>query len=303
MLKRFEGSQIVGYDVKRFDEFQMQTSTYKSYDLSSRQRQFIEPPLKLEGRLTKLWYESAGDTSSAEIMRNYQNELVSQGFRILYDSQKDPAVSNWTNFLAPFGDMNITTNRSKHVFYAADQNGIRTTSAILERPEGNVYVYLVAVEWGKDDSVYKARKGAYIAVDILEEQPLVQRMVKVNAEEMSRAISLDGRVALYGIFFDTNKADIKPESEPALDEIAILLKQEPTLKLHVVGHTDNVGGYGYNLNLSKQRADAVVKIMTEQYGVKADRLTSNGVAYLAPVAANSTEDGRAKNRRVELVPR
>jgi len=78
MLKRFEGSKIVGYDVKRFNEFQMQTSTYQSYDLSSRQRQFIEPPLKLEGRLTKLWYESAGDTSSAEIMRNYQNELVSQ---------------------------------------------------------------------------------------------------------------------------------------------------------------------------------------------------------------------------------
>jgi outer membrane protein OmpA-like peptidoglycan-associated protein len=128
-------------------------------------------------------------------------------------------------------------------------------------------------------------------------------MVKVNAEEMSRAISLDGRVALYGIFFDTNKADIKPESKPALDEIAVLLKQEPALNLHVVGHTDNVGGYEYNLNLSKQRADAVVKILTEQYGVKADRLTSNGVAYLAPVAANSSEDGRAKNRRVELVPR
>ena len=87
-----------------------------------------------------------------------------------------------------------------------------------------------------------------------------------------------------------------------MEEIAKLLKAEPELKLHVVGHTDNVGGYEANLSLSKPRADAVVAARVKDYGISAERLTSNGVAYLAPVAANTTEEGRAKNRRVELVP-
>ncbi len=302
LLKRFAGSEIVGYDLKRFDEFVLQTSTYQGFDLSSKVRQFAEPPLQLEGRLTRLWYESAGETSSTEIMRNYQNELLAQGFEILYDSRKDPAATSWTNFLAVFGDMNIQTNRSNYVFFAAGHKGIRTSSARLVRPEGNVYVYLTAVEWAKDDAVYKARKGAYIAVDILEEEAMVQSMVLVTADEMSKALASAGRIALYGILFDTDKADIKPESKPALDEIAALLRQEPALRLHVVGHTDNVGGYEYNMNLSKRRADSVVKALAQEYGIAADRLTANGVAYLAPVDVNTTEAGRGKNRRVELVP-
>lgn len=74
------------------------------------------------------------------------------------------------------------------------------------------------------------------------------------------------------------------------------------MKLHVVGHTDNVGGYDSNLGLSKRRAEAVVAALSRDFGIAAERLTANGVAYLAPVAVNTTEEGRAKNRRVELVP-
>ena len=102
---------------------------------------------------------------------------------------------------------------------------------------------------------------------------------------------------------DFNKADIQPASKPALEEIAKLLQADAGLALHVVGHTDNVGSYEANLQLSKRRAEAVVAALTAEYGVSASRLTANGVANLAPVAVNSTEEGRAKNRRVELVPR
>jgi outer membrane protein OmpA-like peptidoglycan-associated protein len=158
------------------------------------------------------------------------------------------------------------------------------------------------LEWAKDEAIYKAKRGAYVAVDIIEVRPMTQNMVVVSADEMSRTIASSGRVALYGIFFDTNKADIQPESKPALDEIAKLLKQEPALKLHVVGHTDNIGGYDLNLALSKRRADAVAAALAKDYGIAPGRLTPNGVAYLAPVATNTTDEGRAKNRRVELVP-
>jgi outer membrane protein OmpA-like peptidoglycan-associated protein len=131
---------------------------------------------------------------------------------------------------------------------------------------------------------------------------MTQNMVTVSADEMATAISTSGRIALYGILFDTNKAEIKPESRPALEEIAKLLQKETAMKLHVVGHTDNVGGYDSNLGLSKRRAEAVVSALSKEFGIAADRLTANGVAYLAPVAVNTTEEGRAKNRRVELVP-
>ena len=96
---------------------------------------------------------------------------------------------------------------------------------------------------------------------------------------------------------------IKPASRASLQEIAKLLKQQPALKLHIVGHTDNIGGYEFNMGLSKRRADAVVASLVKEYGIPATRLTANGVAYLAPVAPNTAESGREKNRRVELVPR
>jgi len=303
LLKRFRGSEIVGYEVKRFDEYELQTSTFKTYNLATGRREFVQPPLKLEGARTRLWYEAAGDASATELIRNYQNELTGQGFQILYDSTKDPGAVQWVNFLAPFGNLNIKTNRGNYIFYAADPQGVKVTSAKLTRPEGDVYVYVIAVDWARDDAVYRAKRGAYAAVDIVEVRPMVQDMVLVKADEMSKAIAASGRVALYGIFFDFNKADLKPESRPALEEIAKLLKQEPNLKLHVVGHTDNVGGYDFNLNLSKRRADAVVAALAREHGIAPGRLTPNGVAYLAPVAANTTEEGRAKNRRVELVPR
>lgn len=161
---------------------------------------------------------------------------------------------------------------------------------------------MTTVEWARDDSTYKARKGAYAAVNIIQVSPMKQNMVLVKADEMAKKIAIDGRIALYGIYFDTDKATLKPESDSTLQEIATLLKQDSKLTLHVVGHTDNTGSFSHNLELSKHRADAVKTALSEKFGIAADRLTSNGVASLAPVASNANEEGRAKNRRVELVP-
>ncbi len=108
-------------------------------------------------------------------------------------------------------------------------------------------------------------------------------------------------MAIYGINFETGKSDINEQSAEAISQISILLKNNGTLKLYVVGHTDNVGTIDTNLKLSKERADAVVNSLVANYGISADRLKPYGVASLAPVASNDTEEGRAKNRRVELV--
>jgi outer membrane protein OmpA-like peptidoglycan-associated protein len=139
-----------------------------------------------------------------------------------------------------------------------------------------------------------------VAKTIVEKQEMAREVV-ADAKSMLSDIERKGSASVYGIYFDFDKADIKPESEPAIREIAKLLKENKTLMVYVVGHTDNVGTLDYNLKLSKARADAVVRELVTKYGVEAKRLKAHGVGSLAPVASNRTEEGRAKNRRVEVV--
>lgn len=147
---------------------------------------------------------------------------------------------------------------------------------------------------------YQRLAGLAGRLIIIEKQAMTQEIV-ADAKFMAEGIHAKGHVAIYGIYFDFKKADIKPESEPALKEMARLLQQDSKLKLYVVGHTDNVGSLDYNMKLSQQRADAVVKELVSKYKIAADRLKASGVGPLAPVTSNDTEDGKAKNRRVELV--
>lgn len=137
-------------------------------------------------------------------------------------------------------------------------------------------------------------------LSIVEKQVMKQDVV-ANAEAMGNDINSTGHVSVYGIYFDTGKSEIKPESEAAISEIALLLGSNIELKLYVVGHTDNVGSLDANMQLSKDRAEAVTRALTGKHGIAAARLKPYGVASLAPVASNDTEGGKAKNRRVELV--
>ena len=144
--------------------------------------------------------------------------------------------------------------------------------------------------------------GRTIAVvDILETKAREQKMATVNADVMSKAISIQGRIALYGIYFDFNKSEVKPESSPTLEQISRLLKNQSALKLLVVGHTDNVGSFSFNMDLSQRRAASVVNAMTGRYAIGKDRLMPLGVSFASPMESNKAEEGRAKNRRVELV--
>jgi outer membrane protein OmpA-like peptidoglycan-associated protein len=133
------------------------------------------------------------------------------------------------------------------------------------------------------------------------EREIMKQEITANADAMGNDINSTGHVALYGIFFDSGKAEIKPESDSALVQISKLLLNNKSLNLYVVGHTDNVGTIDANMKLSKDRSDAVVNTLVTRYAVAATRLKSYGVASLVPVASNDTEEGKARNRRVELV--
>lgn len=137
-------------------------------------------------------------------------------------------------------------------------------------------------------------------VDTVKAKEMAQEM-QATAETMKKDISATGHVAVYGIYFDTDKAEVKPESEPALVEMAKLLKANPDLNVFIVGHTDNSGALEHNMKLSQERAASVANALTRRFGIVPARLRPMGLASLAPAASNRTEEGRAKNRRVELV--
>ena len=136
---------------------------------------------------------------------------------------------------------------------------------------------------------------------VIAEEPFKQTVAFVTADAMQSALASAGHVALY-INFDTDKAAIRPDARPAVDEIARLLEQNPALKLTIEGHTDNSGDPAHNKALSQQRANAVMGAMMAA-GIAADRLTAVGLGDSKPLADNKDEAGRAKNRRVELVKR
>jgi outer membrane protein OmpA-like peptidoglycan-associated protein len=142
--------------------------------------------------------------------------------------------------------------------------------------------------------------GQGVTLTIVEEQAMEQVIVS-DAAALFQEINLTGKVAVYGIYFDTGKTAVKPESDPALKEIVKLLANQTDLKLYVVGHTDSVGAFDYNMNLSVGRAKAVVAVLVSKHGVDAGRLKAHGVGPLVPATSNRSDDGRAKNRRVELV--
>ena len=133
------------------------------------------------------------------------------------------------------------------------------------------------------------------------EKKAMEQIIVADAAAFGNDIRATGHAAVYGINFDTGKSTIKPESAQAIGEIAKLLKADPGLKIYVVGHTDNVGGVDSNIKLSQDRAEAVLQALVRDHGIAPARLRASGCGPFAPVSSNDTEEGRAKNRRVELV--
>jgi OOP family OmpA-OmpF porin len=181
------------------------------------------------------------------------------------------------------------------------ENAIKKIGGSTVYEAGGEEAWLKVEKGGKITWIYvDTRTGGEYELLIVEKKAMAQEVV-ADAKSLARDISTTGHASVYGIHFDFNKATVKPESDTTLKEIAKLLKQNPNLNLYVVGHTDSVGNIDYNMQLSNARAEAVVKTLITKYGVSQNRLDSYGVGPLAPVASNETEEGRALNRRVELV--
>jgi len=142
--------------------------------------------------------------------------------------------------------------------------------------------------------------GNGYVLTIIEKKAMTQEVV-ASADVFRDGLKTSGHVEVPGIYFDTGKAALKPESDAAIAEVATLLKADAAIKVYVVGHTDNVASLDLNMKLSQARAEAVVQALVTKHAIPAARLVGRGAGPLAPVASNDSEEGRAKNRRVELV--
>jgi outer membrane protein OmpA-like peptidoglycan-associated protein len=181
-------------------------------------------------------------------------------------------------------------------------NAVKQVGGVVEM-EGEYNAYLKLKQGDSEVWVHVEVGEEWYTLNIIEKGELIQEVEASleTADKLAQGINTQGKAAIYGIHFDTGKAEIKPESEPVLKEVAKLLSESPSLKLYIVGHTDNVGEFEYNMKLSQARAEAVVKELVEKHSVSEDRIKPYGIGPLAPVASNKTEEGRAKNRRVELI--
>jgi len=316
LLKRYEGSFIISFEQRSFDEFQLPLSKLASVSgrKDSHNNHYFEPGKKksLEGPRTRLVYLLPERRTPLEVLRNYQQEIKEQGGNILFECSGgecggDPGRSSsggggemsLAMYLMPQESISDPVFSNGHCAMTDRINDQRYTAAVLPASGIHVSVLTYSLNGGSFCKAFKDRTIAI--VDIIEAKEREQKMVTVKADEMDREIVASGSIALYGIYFEFDQAVVKPESQPTLQEIALLLENKPELKLLIAGHTDNVGTFAYNMDLSQRRAAAVVKALTSEFGIDRARLTPVGVSSASPKATNRNEEGRAKNRRVELV--
>jgi OOP family OmpA-OmpF porin len=272
-IGRFGGSVITGYQVKDFDATRLQAAPFKDGKPADER--------KPEGRITRIAYRTTPGPSIVEVARNFETQLEKAGFETLIACDTDvcggiPFSEAVDSLPAP----QMWVDGFSFHYYAG------------HKPDGGRETYVTVLVSKNNDDV----TAQLIVAQIGE---IANKMV--DAAAMAKGLGEKGHIALYGIYFDTDKAVLKPESKPMLEEIAKLLRTETQLHVVIVGHTDSQGAYDYNMDLSRRRAEAIAAELVKSFQIAKARLRTAGVGFLAPVGSNANEDGRALNRRVELV--
>lgn len=297
---RYAGSRLNHYLERGYDEYSL-VQAKPSWDFEkeneSNRVNFIKfnsnAFIKLKGKSTTYGYDIAKKgVTSYEVNANTIAYMESKGVNILYTCSDEECTSehrmNYTHWSFEDGYHGGLVNwgiGAKHIRYIFG----KVSDAANDR-----YLAVMTAE-GTDGEVDST-------VEMVEVKGMdTNKMVLVDASAMEKSMNATGKVTLYGIQFDFDKATIKPESKPTLDEIAKYLKKNADQKIAIVGYTDNKGGFAYNQDLSKRRADAVAAALASQYGIPADHMDASGAGMGSPVASNATEEGQAKNRRVELI--
>ena len=272
-IGRFGGSVITGYQTKDFDAVKLQAAPFKDGQPTDART--------VEGRVTRIAYRTGPGPSILEVSRNFENQLSKAGFEPLLACNADDCGG------IPFSEkIDVLPIPQMWV------DGFDFRYVAGHKRDGNTDIYGTVVTSKNNDAITVQLVIAVVGA-------MDNKMV--DAAAMAKGLGDKGHIALYGIYFDTDKATIKPESAPTLAEMAKLMNGQPALNVYIVGHTDNQGSYDHNMTLSRQRADAVAAALATGYRIARGRMKTAGLGFLSPVGSNSSEQGRALNRRVELV--
>jgi OmpA-OmpF porin, OOP family len=299
LISRYVGSSLVAFVNINYDQATLPLTN------EVQDKHFVKAQ-KIEGKITRIAYLAPAGITVLEVARNYQLALSKAGMTMKFSCEKETCGS--TRIQEPFieyaqgmkqvasyggysdvGFLVLNDGESPYYFWG--------TLPVNGR---SVYVSVFTSKMeASDGSALKGRAGTFI--EIVEPKAMETDKVSVDANAIRSSIQNVGKIALYGIYFDTGKTDLKMESKAQLVEIAKFLNSETGAKIIVVGHTDNAGSIEFNQTLSQQRASAVATVLIRDYGIAQGRIIAKGVGNYCPVASNASEDGRAKNRRVELV--
>lgn len=281
LVGRYEGSVIAFHKPRDYDEMRLPKARIQSArDLNDANS------VAVRGRALRQLYRGPLDRSSLEVVRNYEERLKAQGFETVFFCRMTECGGQdlWWAMTDQLKGSGLPPNWENQTYLLAR----------LPRPQGDAYVAILSVEQGKE---------VRSLLDVVETRAMETGKVQVlDAAALRGAIDRDGKAVLYGIRFAFDKAEIEPESQGQIAEIAAFLKAQADVSVVVAGHTDARGGFDYNVDLSRRRAQAVAAA-TARLGIAPSRLTPFGAGMAAPVATNETEEGRALNRRVELVRR
>ena len=282
LLSRIPNSVIAQYTTQDFVQAAMPIRAYtKSQDELSN-----EDIVKTSGKVTFIEYEAQQGLSQFQIYQNYLVGLTNESSRILFSCLREECKSSLPYF-SGIGTVVPALNKGDN---CNGNLGVITAKTQIESKQ-NAYIYICV----SDNST------PTITQIIIEEKELTANLISLSVDEIATEISDKGKVAIYGIHFESDSDQLMKTSAPTLKKLADLLNQQPTLNLYVVGHTDSQGDEAYNQILSKKRADAVIKELVQSYGIAHTRLQARGVGELVPVSTNRASEGRQLNRRVELV--
>ncbi|MEY4589367.1 MAG: hypothetical protein RL497_1443 [Pseudomonadota bacterium] len=301
LLSRYQGSQLIAWRTTPFAE--VKPLLMLTEDVAKEKK--LNRDLAVEGEVHEFFYVSPKGRNALEVQRNYEAALKQGGATLVYSCVQ----ADWGCYSSggPAGGILLDgfpdaqrINSSAYEAFNATSSNLRLAVFKLTRNGADSYISVYSVDSPLDSKDYSGSAATYLHIV----QPKTVEMGKVSmldAAQINSGLSAEGKISLYGINFDTGKAEIKAESKPQLAEMAKLLKDNAALNVFIVGHTDNQGALDANLDLSQRRANAIASALVSEHKIDAKRLSARGLANLAPVASNGSEAGRAKNRRVELV--
>lgn len=249
----------------------------------------------VDGKMRRQFCELPEGISSYEVIKNYEKAIQSKGGTIIYLSREayrytDENTGERIYFMRDFFTKGRLTRYNPHSYLQLPNFAKDYVSGKISTAENDIYISVAA-------AVVEG-KTYYTLVTVLAE-PMDMNNVTLNV--LNEGIADKGKIAIYDIYFDTGKSEVKNESNSALAIIADYLKDNPDKKFIIVGHTDNTGDFDANVTLSNDRAKAVIEKLVADHGIAQAQLIPYGVGSVSPQMSNANDEGKARNRRVELV--